>query len=72
MGPHVIEGLKPNVTQLAYHNSISHSQNPLSPAKLKSGEYDMKMNRTVGQDIISNIRLGNLLPNIAKNMIPPE
>jgi len=41
-----IDGLMPNVTSLTYHNSISQSQNPMNPTKLKSAEYDMKMNRT--------------------------
>lgn len=65
-----IDGLMPNVTSLTYHNSISQSQNPMNPTKLKSAEYDMKMNRT-GQNINNNnVRQGNLLPNIAKNMMP--
>lgn len=46
-----IDGLKPQVKQLSYQQTtgnISQSQNPISlnPNKLKSGEYEMKMNRT--------------------------
>ena len=69
-----IEGLKPNITQLSYNSNgtFSQSQNPIAVHernRLKSGEYDVAMNRTQGQ---SSNRQAAMLPNIARNMIPAE
>ena len=70
--PQVIDGLKPNITQLAYQSNLStQSQNPLclQPQKLKANDLDAM---TIGHTTGHSNRHSNLLPNIPRNMIPTE